>query len=885
MNQRIKKDYPMETSRKIDGELFNAARIVFGALALCVPLSGCQDSAPPLQVCHVGNDGTEVVEVSGEAELQAHLDHGDLFGTGLGQDCSGGVSFQVDQAIEASMADLPGPNGTAPRPIGVLVDEQGRRDEYIVHEVEAQFESEEELERFLVVYDAAVLRDDTALVMDNDGEITGVPHGLDGWHLIRIGADASVLSDLPRLAAESGMEGAFHASSEEALRTFAAFKREKTWPVELNLVAEETGLLEHPLDDSGSNYYDVSEEWWMTEDDDPALPGDQGISVGVAAAFEYLRSTGLPPRNGSWEPARVAIIDRGFDLDQTTGLGNADYNNDPTRAPLQLDIVDGDDRPGGMSAGRAPWHGQASFGVCCAYPRNGFGGAGTGGEHVRPILIRASTTADIASAVRSAALMDADVITISLGLTCSQACESQSRLQKEILHASNDLGTVVLASAGNGPDNGTQDYNLDGDNKIPCTLDAVLCVGAIDQNGDNVWNWGEDVDIWAPTNIRSTVTPVTEGNVGREAVWTAGGTSAACPFAAGIVGLLKTANPNLKWHEVQTILQDTANQSPGDAARVLNGYVDALRAVQAVRSNPAPSVQLAFLSTSRTYSPMRQRELSAFVSDEPSPRGFVGTVEFYSDMDGLLCVAEGEAGFLSCVGVLRTEGEHLITAIATDEFGASSTSEPVQITVANGAPHVVLANPFDGSSHYADQQPSFRATVFDTDGEQFEAFCPGPNGGACTEWHSDIDGLLSPSSGSEDALNFTSSLSRGTHTITVTARDAFGASTSESVTVVVEPGRGVPTARILNDLDDFTWTESIVLRGTATDPEDGPPPASSFQWFSTIDGFLGAGDALPVKLSGPRCEGWLEHIITLFVTDSDGNTSTDAVRVEFHHAC
>jgi len=879
----------MGTSRSIENELNRAALTVTGLLALCVPLSGCQESAPPLQVCHAGEEGLEVVEVSGDVELQAHLDHGDPFGTGIGDGCVGGVSFRVDHTVEGSTADLPGPGGTPPRTIGVLVDADGRRDEYIVNEVDAQFENETELERFLTLYDATVLRDDTALMMDDEGEIVGVPHALDGWYLIRIGADSSLLSDLPRLASESGMEGSFSASSEEALRTFAVFKREKEWPVELNLVAQETALNEHPLDDSGSNYYDISEEWWMTEDDDPSLPGDQGISVGVAAAFEYLRSTGLPPRNGTWEPARLAIIDRGFDLDETTGLGNADYNNDPTRAPLQLDIVGDDETAGGNDVGGGNWHGQSSFGVCCAYPRNGFGGAGTGGEYVRPILIRALSWADVASAILTAALMDADVVSISLGMMCNEACPSESRLQEAIIRASNDSGVVVLTSAGNGPGNRTPDHNMDGENWVPCVLDAVICVGAIDRNGDNMWNWGEDVDIWAPTNIRSTVSPLSAGldpdDVGENEVRIAGGTSAACPFAAGIVGLLKTANPDLKWNEVQAILQDTSNESPGDANRVLTGYVDALRAVQAVRENPAPSVQLAFLSSSRTYSPRRQREFSAFVSDEPSPRGFVGTVEFYSDVDGLLCVAEGEAGFLGCNGVLQSEGEHVITAVATDEFGASSTSEPVQITVANRAPHVVLANPIDGSRHYADQRPSFRATVHDPDGEQFEAFCPAPDDGACTEWRSDIDGVLTASNGAENALNFTSALSKGTHTITVTARDASGAAASESVIVEVEPGRGVPTARILNDLDEFRWTESIVLRGTATDPEDGTLPTSNFQWFSDVDGFLGAGDALPVKLSGPRCEAWLEHLITLLVTDSDGNTSTDTVRVEFHNVC
>ena len=47
-----------------------------------------------------------------------------------------------------------------------------------------------------------------------------------------------------------------------------------------------------------------------------------------------------------------------------------------------------------------------------------------------------------------------------------------------------------------------------------------------------------------------------------------------------------------------------------------------------------------------------------------------------------------------------------------------------------------------------------------------------PDGNVCIEWHSDLDGVLIASRTSEDALNFTSALSRGTYTITVTARDA-----------------------------------------------------------------------------------------------------------------
>ena len=517
----------------------------------------------------------------------------------------------------------------------------------------------------------------------------------------------------------------------------------------------------------------------------------------------------------------------------------------------------------------------------------------TGGSELKSgssIMVPLSATA---SSIRTAYLMQADVINISLGQTCNWLCDVEeffdpSHLQDEITNAT-VWGSVIFTSAGNGPDNRTQDYNIDnGAEEVPCEMDKVICVGAVDTDGNNKWNWGNGVDIWAPTDVLSTVIPTSASkdadDFGIDEVSTMGGTSCASPFAAGVAALLKTAQPDLRWDEVLEILQSTANRSSD--AKVSTGYVDAYRAVEAVRANPAPTVRLAFLLTNGTYSPVREHEFSAHVSDEPAPGGFVGKVEFYSDLDGLLCGRKGDANFMSCKGRLPTQGTHTITAIATDAFGATATSEPVQINVENGGPSVVLVTPDDGSTHYTDQRISFRATVHDVDGENFEAFCPGPDFRACIEWSSDIDGVLT-SSGPFDnsALDFSSVLSEGTHTITVTARDQFGASATERVTVTDEAGRGQPTARILTPLGEFTWRESTMLLGTGSDPEDGSLPTRSLEWYSSVDGFLGTGGVLWVDLTGPKCEDAIEHLITLRVTDSDGNVSTDEVRVTFHNIC
>jgi hypothetical protein len=66
---------------------------------------------------------------------------------------------------------------------------------------------------------------------------------------------------------------------------------------------------------------------------------------------------------------------------------------------------------------------------------------------------------------------------------------------------------------------------------------------------------------------------------------------------------------------------------------------------------------------------------------------------------------------------------------------------------------------------------------------------------------------------------------------------------------------------------------SFFLEGVAYDLEDGVFSESVYEWSSDRDGDLGTGTGNLVILSpGP-------HVITLMVTDSDGNTAVDTMQV------
>ena len=851
------------------------------------------DRALQIQVLHMppGKPGNpRVVNIGSERALDAHLGHGDVvFGTDLEADGSGGLIFRIDDTIEPIAPYVNGFCGGPPRPLGVIEGDEGSRTEYITNEVMIQTDNVDQLESFLVRYGGTITRDDTVLIGTEGGGTLEIPGGAEGLLLVSFDPSKSILLDMPANAIAAGYTGTLAFSSTDALRAFALPLREQAIKADLNTLGYPLSLNEHPsddVDDDGNPVpIDFAKKWWMDD--------DTGLSTGVAKAIRYLRHTGLPPEEGTWMPTLVAIIDGGFDLDPDTGLGSTDYNNNPFSPPLQADVVEQDGRAGGPSGSSHRWHGQGVFGICCSYPRNGFGSAGTGGNLIKPILINAFTTTsegdpvatncDIIHALLTAWHMGADVINLSL-LSHQYVANMQKKINLLV-----SGGSIVVAAAGN-----DDDHELSDNEVFPCQLNGVICVGGVDIDGNNVFNWGNGVDIWAPGDgLKTTVTPASSmsdsNNVGEDELSWFGGTSAAAPFVSGIVGLLKAVdlnddNINLWWNDIQGILQSTANCSqtvdspcPQTSAdpHIVRGYVDALRAVQMVRENPPPTADITDPSDGEVVSWKQPIIFRAHVSDDPAPWGFVGTIFFSSDTEGDICTVEGEAvtNALYCTKRLNTLGTHVIRLDATDEWGAPSGPDYVSIEIVNDPPRVTLLSPEDGSVLFADQLVSFSAQVFDADGEDYIHHCPNADG-ACLEW-TDNGEDITPSSVLQ-LLNFTGTRPPGEHTITLRATDEKGAMTSVSSTItILEEAGGLPSADI-DRVEIGPNRTTLVMEGSGFDPEDGIIGWERLVWSSDLDGFLGIGTHLTVPLSPliHDSDGTTEHIITLKVTDSDGNEDT-----------
>lgn len=802
------------------------------------------------------------------------------------------AGHSVRPDVVPSVPAVPGMDGGPPRPVAAVLGPDGEVEEFVEEEVVVGPAGPAELEAFLEAYGGTVLRDGT--VPSIGGSAAPRAAGSSGLYLLRIDPGRSSLDDLDANMTAAGGRGRWGFSSERGARLAALVARERGRGAGLNLVGhlDQTVIAEHPANGGGN--LDAANWWWMTEDDDPTTVGDQGLSLGVVHAWKYVKYVGYPPANTPYTPLRVAVLDSGFDLDTATGVptaGNTDY----PPLPLQLDLVDNDVTAGGHGVGFSNcsgpdcWHGQMSFGACCARAGNGFGGAGTSaGWEVVPLLIKVSGDAFTAAmAVRAAVQNGADVINTSLGYVCGWWCRTFQGLKglDSAVTLARSQGKIVVASAGNqGQDLATFDV-------YPCKSNGTVCVGALGVSGmaESYSNYGTAVDIWGPACFRTTVTRGSaseDGNAtGEDELARFCGTSASSPFVAGVVALMKMLDRNLSYEQVRGILASTANPSP-DPKVTSQGYVDAYRAVAAVRPNLPPEVVITQPAAGAVIG-SEELTLIAHVRDPETPSpgwwpaDFSSTVAFSSSLDGLLCSIRGDATgagrALGCTAPRLRLGTHTLTAKATDPFGAMGQAS-ITVTVANVPPVAFLDQPPDGAVYYTSQRITLRGAASDSD-----ETIPEEN----FEWWTLLEGQplqVWVLQGRGRAVGVV--LAAGSYTVSLVVRDSQGASATASVRITVQAGPGYPTAEILQPAfrTVVAFGGTLTLYGSVSDPEDGVLPHSAMQWSSDRDGVLGTGQALPVTLSGLRCNA-VTHVVTLRVTDRDGHEATDAVPVTVVDLC
>ena len=175
----------------------------------------------------------------------------------------------------------------------------------------------------------------------------------------------------------------------------------------------------------------------------------------------------------------------------------------------------------------------------------------------------------------------------------------------------------------------------------------------------------------------------------------------------------------------------------------------------------------------------------------------------------------------------------------------------------NQPPAVTIQTPAAGASFAQGETIAFTGSA--TDPEY------GALTGASLVWTSNLDGQIGT------GISFSlSTLSVGTHTITLTATDPRAAVGSISIIITVLANQ-VPTIVVSVPANGATFNEGeiITFTGSASDPEDGALTGAALVWSSNIDGQIGTGGSFTRDDLSPGT-----HTITLTATDSEGAAGT-----------
>lgn len=280
--------------------------------------------------------------------------------------------------------------------------------------------------------------------------------------------------------------------------------------------------------------------------DDPRYPGQWYLErLGIEDAWRL--SVGDPS-------VTIVVVDTGCDgthADLVTKL-------DPGR-----DVIDVDDDPTPPAGERGNAHGTACAGLAAAGTDNGEGIAGACPECrlrcVRMLGGRASEgsiSADVA-AFQFALEVDAAVVSNSWGFVEVTPIPSVLReiIEQVVDEGRGGRGALVLFASGN-DNREIFDYELQ-------AVRGVLTVGAVN-NFDEATafsNRGAAVDIVAPTGTLTTDIAGPDGDDPGDYTSSFGGTSSACPLAAGVAGLLASAAPEMSGEELARAMIETAKPS------------------------------------------------------------------------------------------------------------------------------------------------------------------------------------------------------------------------------------------------------------------------------------------------------------------------------------
>jgi chitodextrinase len=274
--------------------------------------------------------------------------------------------------------------------------------------------------------------------------------------------------------------------------------------------------------------------------------------------------------------------------------------------------------------------------------------------------------------------------------------------------------------------------------------------------------------------------------------------------------------------------------------------------------NIPPNVAITNPTNGSTFSDPANFNITASASDVD---GNVAQVEFFSGATSL-GVVSGSGPY--SVNYTPGVGTYNLTAIATDNEGATTTSSIVTITVegANNGPSVVITNPANGSTFSDPANINITANASDTDGSI-----------AQVEFFSGATSLGVVSGSGPFSVNYNPAV--GTHNLTAVATDNDGATTISSiVTITVESVNVAPTVVITNPTNGSAFSDpaNINITANASDSDGN---------IAQVEFFSGATSLGVVSGSGPYSVNYTPGVgaytLTAVATDNEGATTTSSI--------
>jgi hypothetical protein len=272
-----------------------------------------------------------------------------------------------------------------------------------------------------------------------------------------------------------------------------------------------------------------------------------------------------------------------------------------------------------------------------------------------------------------------------------------------------------------------------------------------------------------------------------------------------------------------------------------------------VNGNQAPVVSITAPADNASFTAPANVTLSATASDAD---GTVTKVDFYNG--NTLLGTDPTASYNFALNNLPV-GTYTLTAVATDNLGATASSSVVTFTVTNPLPAVVITSPSSGSSFVETATVVINASASDVNGSV-----------TLVEFY---NGSTLLGSDVSPPYSFTwTNVSAGSYDITARATDNDGGVSTSTVVSITVTVNQPSVINITSPTDNSNVAgTSVTISATATDPDGG----------ITLVEYLDGTTVIGTSTNEPYSFTWNNppagtHEISVRVTDSNGGVTTSS---------